>query len=721
MTTDRYEWVDFYEELAHRLLEYKDNRKELASKVIQIFQDTGIEMPPLESDNKLIDIDPFTIFGLFNRNSMKEVNRFKILSAVSSLFDISANIPVGAETIPVIDNRNAVFYSFSNKRGANDINDLWNLFETALKYSNNKSNENRKEIIKHFDIVINKKGIGNSKITKGLHWIAPNFFMNLDERSIWYIYDSGKIPQDIVNSLPKVKEKIQASVYLDIAEKMHDYINAGTSEIKDFKELSSEALIYSEIINQEKKSKDRPKQRQDRGSALADEDVDTIHYWTYSPGKGAFLWEKFYNSGVMGIGWHEIGDLNQYEGKEDIRKALKVKYNPDGSNKNATLATWEFVNFMKPGDVIFVKKGRSQILGKGIVESEYYFDEKFDLEYPNLRKVKWIHKGEWNYSGSLAMKTLTDISPYTEIVKKLNQLFDDYLEEDEEEPEIIYPSYCKEDYLKDVYMSEEDYETLVDLVKIKKNVILQGAPGVGKTYAAKRLAYSMIGSKDQNRVKMVQFHQSYSYEDLIEGFRPTASGFEIKKGSLYEFCKKAADDSENDYFFIIDEINRGNLSKIFGELFMLIENDKRGNELELLYSDEKFFVPKNVYIIGMMNTADRSLAMLDYALRRRFAFYEMKPGFNSEGFRKYKMEFNSDAFETLIDVIESLNVDIKKDESLGEGFCIGHSYFCNLKEINSKVLSNIIEYELIPLLKEYWFDEPSKVREWSGNLRGVIK
>ena len=138
-----------------------------------------------------------------------------------------------------------------------------------------------------------------------------------------------------------------------------------------------------------------------------------------------------------------------------------------------------------------------------------------------------------------------------------------------------------------------------------------------------------MGVKDQNRVMMVQFHQSYSYEDLIEGYRPTATGFEIKKGSLYKFCKKATDDLENDYFFIIDEINRGNLSKIFGELFMLIESDKRGNALQLLYSDEKFFVPKNVYIIGMMNTADRSLAMLDYALRRRFAFYEMKPGFSS--------------------------------------------------------------------------------------------
>lgn len=154
---------------------------------------------------------------------------------------------------------------------------------------------------------------------------------------------------------------------------------------------------------------------------------------------------------------------------------------------------------------------------------------------------------------------------------------------------------------------------------------------------------------------------------------------------------------------------------------MLIEADKRGVELQLLYSDEKFFVPDNVYIIGMMNTADRSLAMLDYALRRRFAFYEMKPGFDTEGFRKYRIDLGNSGFDKLIQCVEQLNAAIAVDESLGEGFCIGHSYFCNLKEIKEQTLSDIVEYELIPLLKEYWFDEPVKVRNWSDNLRSAIK
>lgn len=156
---------------------------------------------------------------------------------------------------------------------------------------------------------------------------------------------------------------------------------------------------------------------------------------------------------------------------------------------------------------------------------------------------------------------------------------------------------------------------------------------------------------------------------------------------------------------------------------MLIENDKRGISLQLLYSDEKFAVPKNVYIIGMMNTADRSLAMLDYALRRRFAFFEIKPGFETDGFREYRMAIDNEKFNKLINSVENLNNAITADESLGDGFCIGHSYFCNLSAdaIHEQTLSGIVEYELIPLLKEYWFDEPLKVKDWSNNLRSAIK
>ena len=187
--------------------------------------------------------------------------------------------------------------------------------------------------------------------------------------------------------------------------------------------------------------------------------------------------------------------------------------------------------------------------------------------------------GEWPHPGQAVMKTLTDITSYTDYVEKLNSLFEDETEEDAEDVEKTYPPYTKEDFLSEVFMPEEEYEKLSGILRIKKNIILQGAPGVGKTFAAKRIAFSMMGVKDVERVMMVQFHQSYSYEDFIMGFRPSTDGFELKRGAFYNFCKKAEIDGDNDYFFIIDEINRGNLSKIFGELFMLIENDKRGVSL----------------------------------------------------------------------------------------------------------------------------------------------
>lgn len=233
----------------------------------------------------------------------------------------------------------------------------------------------------------------------------------------------------------------------------------------------------------------------------------------------------------------------------------------------------------------------------------------------------------------------------------------------------------------------------------------------------------MMGVQDPERIVTVQFHQSYSYEDFIMGYRPTENGtFQINHGPFYNFCKKAEEDGDNDYFFIIDEINRGNLSKIFGELFVLLEADKRSKvKMQLLYADEKFTVPENLYIIGTMNTADRSLAMLDYALRRRFAFFELKPAFSYEKFVEYRTQVNNPKFDRLIKAVVSLNNAISDDEALGEGFQIGHSYFCNFKEVSEKRLSNIVEYEIIPMLKEYWFDEPSKVREWSDILRSALK
>lgn len=283
--------------------------------------------------------------------------------------------------------------------------------------------------------------------------------------------------------------------------------------------------------------------------------------------------------------------------------------------------------------------------------------------------------------------------------------------------------YTKKDFLSEVYMSENQYDRLSGVLLNKMNLILQGAPGVGKTFAAKRLAYSLMGEKDDSRIEFIQFHQNYSYEDFVMGYRPSGDSYELKYGIFYQFCKKAENQPDKKFFFIIDEINRGNLSKIFGELLMLIEKDYRGTKATLAYNGMPFSVPKNLYIIGMMNTADRSLAMIDYALRRRFSFFEMTPAFESKGFKEYQHSLDSRTFDELISEIVKLNGEISRDKSLGKGFCIGHSYFCGkTKETcTNEWMQSVVDYDILPMLSEYWFDDDTRVQHWDNILHGVFQ
>lgn len=716
---EHFEWIRFYKEFALKLLEYRDKRNQLVEKVRAIYTLTGMNMPTLERENNLVDIDPFTVFGLFNKK-LTDDKRIAILKAISKLFSIETDVPKSFDSLPVLNPQNATFYYFIGQRDDKDIDDLWGLFASALDYAQNPTVEHRAMVSHYFDLVINKKGNGNSKITMGLYWISPDSFLNLDSRNEWYIYVSGKVPINIVNTLPAIEPKISADKYFLIVELLRNYLQSSACELNDFKELSFAAWKYSEQVNREKleKKKDASKIK----DTLTD-DVDTVHYWIFTLTENLSIWNEFYNSGIMAMGWGSIGSLKDFKSQDTMKVKMKTLFDDKLSYKNTSHTLWQFVNEMKVNDIVFVKIGKHRLVGRGIVTSDYEFDSERPNEYKNIRQMNWTHKGEWPYPGQATKYMLTDISSYGDYVKELVALFDSESGESIEEVEKSYPTYTREDFLSEVYIPEAEYDKLVGVLSLKKNIILQGAPGVGKTFIAKRLAFSMMGVKDVERVMMVQFHQSYSYEDFIMGFRPSSGGFELKRGAFYNFCKKAEIDGENDYFFIIDEINRGNLSKIFGELFMLIENDKRGLSLQLLYSDEMFSVPKNIYIIGMMNTADRSLAMLDYALRRRFAFFEIKPGFTTDGFREYRMNLGNERLDKLITCVEDLNNVIANDESLGEGFCIGHSYFCNLmtETIDDQVLSGIIEYELIPLLKEYRFDESEKVRDWSIRLRGAIK
>lgn len=586
--------------------------------------------------------------------------------------------------------------------------------------------------------------------------------------------------------------------------------------------------------------------------------------WLFAPGENACMWEECKESQTMRLGWDPIGDISEFKNREELTKALQVAYNKeDASFKNDSLALWQFVHEIHEGDIVYVKKGINKIIGRGVVEGDYYYDDTLST-YRHLRKVKWTHSGDWDYPiHKLVLKTLTDITKYPEFVKNLNDIviegkeikeqkqsetskqywwlvaspdvwkfsdinvgetmeytllnengnkrrvYQNFLDakagdivigyastptlqvvalgeiakdtddkhlyfrkteqllnpidysiiknyeelqdmecmagggrgtlfkvtEDEYQVlmEIIrkynpltatnpLETYTDSDFLSEVYMSASELQRLKALLRNKKNIILQGAPGVGKTFTAERLAYTLMGVVDKHRVEMVQFHQNYSYEDFILGYKPNVNGgFELKHGVFYKFCKKALNTPDKDFFFIIDEINRGNLSKIFGELLMLIENSYRGKEIKLAYTDELFTVPKNLHIIGMMNTADRSLAMIDYALRRRFSFFEMTPGFKTEGFKNYLDTLSNEQLNRIIDGIQTLNDVISKDDSLGNGFCIGHSYFCNQSEFSLDWLKNVIEYDIEPMLKEYWFDDIQKYESHINILRNLLK
>lgn len=478
----------------------------------------------------------------------------------------------------------------------------------------------------------------------------------------------------------------------------------------------ADAGFYDPEVRERWDPSEEDETRPDDAAWVADRFGADARVWILAAGEGGRMWSAFRKEGIAAIGWDYLGDLSEYGSREEMTTALRAETGVDNPTNNS-LACWEFCRVMKEGDVVLAREGLSRILGVGKVTGAYRFDDSRD-EYQHVRAVDWEPTPDWELAEadrSIASKTLTDFTKYPHWIRAVFEKRDAGTDDGTNGS-----VYTLSDALRGLFMAKSDLQEILDTLASRKNVVLQGPPGVGKTFVARRIAWALLKEKQPERVEMVQFHQSYSYDDFVQGWRPSGDGFALRDGVFHQFCTRAATDPDRDYVFIIDEINRGNLSRIFGELLMLIEADKRGLEhaIPLTYSEgpkERFSVPANVHILGLMNTADRSLAIVDYALRRRFGFVTLRPAFAREAFQDHLLESGVDReIITLIqDRFRALNETIRADiKNLGPGYEIGHSYFVPTggeAELDRAWYNGIVRTQILPLLEEYWFDRPDEL------------
>ncbi len=692
-------WKALYREIANKLVSYEERNHELVELMMRL-HGQGLKVSSVSDEDpkgtkvQMSETDPFSFMANFNRG-VTDNNRIAILSAIKDEWGLTAELPSDFDGIPLMNSQSSWFMPYKFNRKAEHIPTLWQFFKHVLAIS--QHDELDTDL---FDACTTLKRVGTASLTMGMFWCSPDIWISVDKKNRGIAEKKG-IDSKITSGADYVR-------WLGLVKKAFPVPTV---------EFSHQAhLDFIAVDPEEEDASDAPSHSEDP------------EYWLLAPGQGAALWDEWYEDGIGAIGWVDMGDLSGFESKRELAKHIPEQY-PDRGPAHVAMMLWDFYHEMKPGDVVFAKRGLHTVCGWGIVTGEYEYDESRE-PYHSIREIEWQDFEEVSMPTGvqLPLKTLTRMTAKTTFLDSMAEAYEDVPGLDK--PRIpsegrtrgtssTSPNYLMPEAMNDLFMPEDQVQLCVDLLERKKNLVLQGAPGTGKTFVAKRLAYLLMGRKDNSRVQMVQFHQSMSYEDFVQGFKPSGEGgFYLQDGSFHQFVQAALASPDQAFVFIIDEINRGNLSKVFGELMMLIEPDKRSSEhaIPLSYTsdpEDTFYVPPNVHLIGTMNTADRSLSMVDYALRRRFAFVELEPGFQSPVFSACLKR--SGASDELVDQIrqrmKQLNHLIAQDETnLGRGYQIGHSFFVpnSDQEVDQDWLNQILKFEIKPLIEEYYCDDPSQ-------------